>query len=330
MSPLIERGDLTLKHSDIEMLSLHTARTINGDIFCENLEKALKKIGGSASSITTDQGTDLKRGGQLLQLIHPKIKCIYDIPHKLALVVKDTLKNDLQWAQYLSHTSTTIPSIQQTELAAIKPPSIRVKARYMSANVYVKWYTKTSRMITQGRLKEIGVTDKRFQKYFGWFSEFKKPMERWSQIFLVVDIINHEIRTKGLSDITYENLMKLFAAAKIENNEFVRNALEAINKEVKKLEFGQIILGSTEIVESLIGQYKVVGATTGQGVNSHVLAMGNLIGKQPNVEEIKEAMESCSIKKTLSWVKQKIGDGLANIRRTFYREIKPHLSTNGI
>lgn len=330
MSPLIERGDLTLKHSDIEILTLDTTKMLNGDVVCKNGENALKRIGGSANSMTTDQGSDMKRGGRLLQSTHDGMKCIYDIPHKMALVVQDALENDALWKQYLSRTSETIPLIQQTELGAIKPPSIRTKARYMSADVYVKWYTKTSRMVAEGRLKKIGITDERFKKYFGWFDEFKWPMEKWSQIFHVVDTINHEVRTKGLSEETYQSLLEKFDRAKIEDNQFVRNALDAVYEEVEKLEPDQVVLGSTEIVESFIGKYKVVGATTGQGVNSHALAMGNLTGKSPNVDEVKQAMEACPIKKALGWVKQTIGDGLANMRRTFYQKIKVPSETGSI
>jgi len=330
VSPLIERGDLTLKHTDIEVLALDTTKTLNGDIVCKNGENALKRIGGSADSMTTDQGSDMKRGGRLLQSAHDKMKCVYDIPHKIALVVQDALENDSLWKQYLSHTSETIPLIQQTELGAIKPPSIRTKARYMSADVYVQWYTKTSRMVAEGRLKEIGISNERFKKYFWWFDKFKWSMEKWNQMFHVVDIINREIRAKGLSEETYQGFLEKFDIAQIEDNQFVRNALDAVYEEVEKLEPDQVVLGSTEIVESFIGKYKVVGATTGQGVNSHALAMVNLTGKSPNVDEVKQAMEACPIKKALGWVKQMIGDGLANIRRTFYRKIKDPLETGAI
>lgn len=330
MSSLIDRGDLTLRHSDIEILALDTTKTLNGDVVCKNGENALKRIGGSANSMTTDQGSDMKRGGRLLQSTHTKMKCVYDIPHKMALVVQDALESDSLWKQYLSYTSETIPLIQQTELSAIKPPSIRTKARYMSADVYVKWYTKTSGMVGKGRLEEIGISDERFKKYFWWFDKFKWPMERWRQIFHVVDTINHEVRTKGLSEETYQGLLEKFDRAKIEDNQFVRNALDSVYEEVQKLEPDQVVLGSTEIVESFIGKYKVVGATTGQGVNSHALAMVNLTGKCPNMDEVKQAMEACSIKKALEWVKQTIGDGLANMRRTFYRKIKTPLEMGSV
>ena len=327
MTPLIERGDLTLAYSDIKMLALHSTRTLNGEEVCENGEKALGKIGGLANSLTTDQGSDMKRGGRLLQSINPKMKCIYDIPHKMALVVKDALENDQEWMLYLSDLSKTIPLIQQTELAAIKPPSLRTKARYMSADVYVKWYIKTSSRIVEGRLEKIGISNERFQEYFGWFDKYKKAMKRWEQMFLVVNIINQKVRTKGISEATYDDLLNTFDTASVEDNDFVRNALDAINEEVEKLEPGQVVLGSTEIVESLIGRYKLIGATTGQGINSHALAMGNLISKRPDLEELKQIMAKCSIKETLSWVKKMIGDGLAHMQRTFYRKTKQAVTT---
>lgn len=326
LTPLIEREDLTLDHSDIEVLSLHTTKTLNGEVVCGDGEKALKRIGGFAETMITDQGSDMKRGGRLLQSTHPEMKCVYEIPHKMALVVKDTLESDPQWAQFLSYISATTPLIQQTELAVIKPPSIRTKARYMSVGVFEKWYTATDARIAEGRLESIGISDERFKEYFGWFREFKRPMEKWSQIFWVINIINHEVRTKGLSDKTYENLLNVFDLSGVDDDAFVRKALDAVNEEVEKLEPGQVALGSTEIVESFIGQYKLVGATTGQGINSHALAMGNLIGKRANVDEIKQAMERCLIKTTLDWVKQMIGDGIANMRRKFYKKNK--VSTN--
>lgn len=309
MTPLIERGDLTLNRSDIEVLSLHTTRKLTGEIVCEDVENALKRIGGSAVTMTTDQGSDMKRGGRLLQVTHPEMKCIYEVPHKLALVVKHTLEDHPVWLSYLAYTSETIPLIQQTELAAIKPPNIRTKGRYMSFDIYVKWYMATAAMIAAGHLQKIGISEERFKEYFWWFDKFTQLMKILSQMVWVLNTINHEVRTKGISEETYKRLLNTFALTPIEDKEFLRKALNAVNEEVQKLEPGQVVQGSTEAVEAFIGQYKTVGATSGQGINSHALAMGNLIGKHPDMEEIKKAMEGCPIKQTLDRVKEAIGGG---------------------
>lgn len=323
---LIDSGCLTLKFSDLTILSLYTSSTINSAVVAENGEKALERIGGSADSFTTDQGGEMRKGGRFLLSTHPEMKHIHDIAHKMALLVKKGLKNDPQWASYLTHELKTRRKIQQTELAAIKPPNMQIKARYMNVDIHVKWYIKTDRMIAAGRLKEIGVSKTRFYKYFGWFKEYKEFMTKWSQIFLIVDSINNYVRKKGLSETTYDNLLILLSKANDANDEqvktFMKEALASVYEEVKKLELGQTVLGSTEIVESYFGVYKMVGITSGQGVNSHALAMGNLIGKCPSSQEIVQAMETCSIKKALDLVKRTIGDGIGNLRRIFYRKLK--------
>lgn len=319
MDKILNRNDLTLKYTDVKVLSIYISKTINGKIVCDVVKKALERIGNKTTSFISDQGSDLKKAGKLLQETRSDIKCIYDIPHKMALLIERELKNSTKWKRFLSDIGKTSVSIAQTELSAIKPPKQRIKARYMNANIFIEWYIKTFEMISLGRLIEIGIEKERFEKYFDWFFGYEEYIYNCEKMFFAVNIINDEVRTNGVSKNSCNNITKRFVLAGIQNNSFSKKALNAVLEEVEKLDNGQIVFGSTEILESFIGKYKHHGVTAGQGINSHALGMANLAGDRPDFNSIKDAMEAYTNKTASEWVKEMIGKGLGKLRYQFYR-----------
>lgn len=46
------------------------------------------------------------------------------------------------------------------------------------------------------------------------------------------------------------------------------------------------------------------------------------VGREWSVDEVKEAMENCSVKNALMFVKQKFGETLSSLRKRFFPSIK--------
>jgi|GEM_PF-4888566 len=62
--------------------------------------------------LVIDQGSDVKKGASLLQEANAKIKVLYDIPHKLSVVLEKELKNDTQWIAYTQQLTKTKQLVQ--------------------------------------------------------------------------------------------------------------------------------------------------------------------------------------------------------------------------
>jgi len=146
----------------------------------------------------------------------------------------------------------------------------------------------------------------------------------WGQKVGVVETIKETIRQHGLSGGTYDYLLTLIAEMPLEEEieKFICKVFTVINEEVEKLDEGQTLPASTEIVESTFGSYKYHSAKGGQGVTGNSLTIGVLVGKKPTLEEICQALEATPICKMLEWVNEKLGNTLSKVRNKFFSKKK--------
>ena len=145
------------QHQDMQLIDIYVLTHSNGKIISEILEKLSLKI-GSFLQIVSDHGSDIKKGIDLYQQLSPKTICTHDISHYVALVLKKQLANDVRWTSFLSHCSKTHSQIQQTELAFMKPPKQRTKARFMHTRTQIKWANKQLSYYKQGDFSAINST----------------------------------------------------------------------------------------------------------------------------------------------------------------------------
>lgn len=321
---LHERGNYTLSAKDLVIAGIHPTEHSNGNFAYQAFQEGVQRLGGidAVVGLVIDQGSDVKKGANLLREANTKIKTLYDIPHKLSLVLEKALKNDGQWISYTQQMSKTKQLVQQTELAGLQPPNQRSKARFMNANLYIDWADKHLKAKADGNLNEI--SENRYQEYFGWLSDYKEFLQYSGQMIGVLETIKETIRIHGLSEDVYEYLLTTFEAMpldyKIEG--FLLAVLDAVYEEVEKLDEGQTLPISTEIVESTFGAYKYHTAKGGQGITGNALTIGVLVGEKPTHAEICQALEATPVKNVMEWVNEKIGNTLSKARNRFFPKIK--------
>ena len=93
-----------LEHKDLRLLYLEPTEHSNGDKVKEQLEKVVAQT-GVPREIVSDGGSDLKRGIELFRQAHPEIAPIYDVKHKMALLLKKELEADKEWEKYVSQAN---------------------------------------------------------------------------------------------------------------------------------------------------------------------------------------------------------------------------------
>lgn len=314
---LDKKTDFKLKHSDVEVLALEPTKNCNGEFVHRIFKETSKRVGGFYS-IISDQGADIKKGARLYQEEHPETVLLYDIDHKLSLVMEHNLEPDPEWCRYREMCSKARNATKQTELAAISPPPKRLKARYMDIEKFVYWPEKLLRSKREGRLTTI--SEERYQKYYSWVEEFEKPMIEWQYMYEIVDMIRGYNQEYGLSKGVLEDLEQFFKGAKIENKRlknFIKKCLGVVKEEVDKLENEQEeTLASTVVIESIFGKYKALNS--GKGITGNILSILTFTGLGLIDEKLKLALETTSVKKATAWVKEKVGETLSSIRRQFF------------
>ena len=91
----------------------------------------------------SDHGSDVKSGIKRFCQVHQETTAIYDIKHKIALMLKHRLEKrcpepaegDECWNDFSAYANRLKKQLQQTELSHLTPPALRVKARYTCAEL---------------------------------------------------------------------------------------------------------------------------------------------------------------------------------------------------
>lgn len=322
------REDYTLKLTDLEIVGINPTKKSTGLFAYEAFKDGIERLGGVSAvrGLVTDEGSDVKKGGKLLQSENPELKVFFDISHKLALVLEKELKNDLIWIEYMSQLVKTKRLVHLTELAALQPPNQRSKARFMNVNLYIKWPNRILESKAAGRLDSISA--ERYEEYFGWLSGYTHWLTILEKKVEVVEIVKNTIRKNGLSKSSYNFLLTLIEKMNLEvsMNEFVCKVFKEVNEEVEKLDEGQVVIAFTEIVESLFGSFKNQTEKGGQGITGNALTLGALVGQEQSAETIYEALTETSVDKMLSWVGNNVGETYAKLRNKFFSKKKIFVS----
>jgi len=322
MGKLEERGNLTLTHEDVEVLELAPTKSATGEHAFKALKKAGERVGGFAG-IVIDQGSDVTKGGKRYTAENPDVTVVCDIKHKMALCLKHALEDDSEWEKYLKCMSETRSRVQQTELKVLAPPKKRAKGRYMDIYPQVaEWPDLLTKFRLEGN-REI-ITEERYQQYFDWVEEYASHLEKWRFMVETAKMITSVTREHGISVEVQKYLLDFFIQVPIEEKElqtFIENVFTSLNEEVEKLNPGQTMLCSSEVLESIFGKYKEINEVT-QGITGNVLGINAFVGKATSMDEIKEALEGCPVKEACKWVRDKVGDTVASMRKRLFSKKK--------
>lgn len=318
MAHLESRENLTLSHKDVEVVGLYPTEKSTGKFVEAAFEDSAKRIGGEPLATIQDQGSDIKMGARLFQQNHKGVKILHDISHKLSNLVEHELRNDEKWSEYIQKLNLTRKRVFQTELSAVMPKKQREKARFMDISHLVHWPERILRSKSVGCFE--GIAEERYQDYLGWICAFIPELNEWSFLECTVSFIKEIVRTYGYSTDVYNYLKMFFDEAAIEGERlqtFVSKTLNTLWEEVEKLDDGQTLIGSTEVIESVFGKFKALNEGL-HGITSNILGICTFVGQAKTEQKVKEAMENCSVKKAVEFVRKTFGETLSSLRKRFF------------
>ena len=321
-SKLELREDCTLSHNDVSILGLYPTEKATAEFCQKSFKHARERVGSDFLAIVTDQGPEIKKGVKLFMQEYPT-KHLFDIPHKLSLTMKRRLENNPVWKNFIGKLAETKKLIQQTDLAALIPPTQRSKGRFMDIEYLIRWPRRILELYEKGDLAFI--TEDQYQKYFGWISTFELALREWEFMVGVVDLIKETVRKHGLSKDVYEYLkLILEELPEVEEKHlqlFVSEGLTAVREEYEKLQEGEELICSTEVLESIFGKLKEI-VLSKQGISGNVLSMGTFVSEKSSEEGVKKIMETWTIKSATSWIKGVTGKTIGAMRHQFNMRFK--------
>ena len=294
MSTLKDRSDLTLRLEDLEPLGIVPMQVSNGELVEAEFEKILQAAGGiPPRAIVKDQGSDLRSGGRRFCEAHPEVIDIYDVPHKIALLYKHQLTDDIVWNCFTNRCSELKKQLQLTRYARLSPPNQRSKARYHNIDVLVNW--AVAQLPSCNSYEQLK-----------WLQEYKGPIEEWRQLVETGRVTRDLIRKEGLSSHSHEVLSDRLRDVALcpRAEQLACDLVDFIAMEGAKVPAEQSVIASSEILESLFGVHKTIGARGPNPMGRLVLSMASRVAESPSESLITEAFGHITQKTLDAWLEQ--------------------------
>ncbi len=308
----LPKAETILYHEDVELLGLFPVTKSNGDIVYQQLEETISKT-GIPKQIISDHGSDVKSGVERFCQKYSNTIYIYDITHKVATLLKRELSADDKWNEFTTFATNTKQKIQQTDLANLAPPNQRTKARYMNIETLIKW--GEDKLFLHDNFDKFSCLDcskEYFTNRFGWLGNFRKELEEWKELILVVKEAETFVKFHGIYRDCHIDLIQI-PTFNVKSHRAIRIKEELhdfIEQESKKAGKDERLLGSSEIIESVFGKMKRLEHDQAKsGFTVFILSLAAIVSKT-TIETVQEALENISTKKVFEWFKEKVGDSV--------------------
>ncbi len=317
-------SDLTLKHEEVEPLALYPVTSSNGEVVFQQLEETIEKT-GLPRAIVADHGSDVKSGIERFTQAHPQTDYLYDIKHKTATLLKSHLQEDEIWKSFTQRASQTKSQVQQTALAFTAPPNQRTKARYMNLEVLVRWARRALVLLdhieAQAILRE---RHKKIKEKLGWLTQFRDPLEQWDELCRVAITAECFVRKQGLWKGCDRVLSKRFDSgiSSPKAIELREQLLDFVKAESLKAKPNERLLGSSEIIESVLGKMKWLEKDQSKSGFTGLILAAAAIVSHTTQEVVARAMETVPTKKVTEWIKENIGPTVQSKRNIAFSTAK--------
>jgi len=312
-----------LKYEDMEIIDVQPVKSSTGAIVYEQLKEASKKT-GEPRAIVSDMGSDIKLGVRLFQEESLNTVHIYDLKHKIALIMKKLLEKDSKWSEFKILANYIAKKLQHSSQAGYRPPKQKEKARYMNIEGLVRWGDKILIKYHQLQKSQIKTEDeKKLESIIGDIVNFKDDIEAWSEMVMVFELIERFMNIHGLQSNSYEKFYELYGykLLKIKTAEakgLATQILSFIKEQQKVCNEDERLLHSSQLIESLFGKLKFLEKEQSKSsFTSLVLSLGAMVSKKTTAL-LKDALESVNINMINEWSRENIGTTMQVQRRELY------------
>lgn len=316
--------DRVLSHEDVELIDLVPVTESNGEVVYKQLEAATAKT-GVPRAITSDGGPDLHRGIALFQEAHPSTAWLYDIKHKTACLLKHALDHDASWQTFVQKAHRFKQQVSFTSLAGLAPPQQRSQARYMNVDVLVDWARECLLLLDRPKaMREAGLDARHVEEKLGWLRKFAPQVRRWGEMLTVIGTTEHYVRHEGIHGKAAEELAaRLPKPATPAACRLRKQLLEFVEAEGRQAQGDERLLGTSEVLESIIGKFKHVAGEGGHhGLTGIVLSIGALVGRLA-VETVQAAMTEITTREVWDWCHEHLGITVQSARRRIREALHP-------
>lgn len=308
----------SLNLADVQPLILLPMESSTGQKIYEVLSD-LKNNLGTIRAVVGDQGSDIKLGINLYRKENTDCDYINDIVHKLAHLLQNELEDDEGWKELSKRASEARTKLLQTEYAHLIPPQRRDKSRYLNLEEMIKWDHRIL-IALEGDLLSLQDYEFLFRQ-FAWVYGLSDTVNDLHQWWQVTSMTRDWVRNYGIQTDTAIILStKLQALAlNFRAQQFADKVIQFVTEESSKAKSFERLLGSSEIIESLIGLTKHHSNTQSRsGFTGSILIAAALCGKIDE-DNIFNAMTNVKVGDVEEWENRFFSSTIQKKRAKFYQ-----------
>ena len=311
-------GIFSLKHEDMTTWLIKRVDTSTGLDVCQDLESLCQATGIVPALLLSDQGTDVRNGGELFCAAAGRpTRQAHDIAHATANALKRQLHKDKSWLAFTSAANCFKTKIRQSRIAFLMPPDLKQKARWMNLATLIQWSERVERFLIDPEAglaaASAKVEPEDVKRKLEWLQQYAPSLAVWRTMLLAVAVILNYIRNEGYHSGAAAALraqLQSFRGAAVER--VIAEVLLFVEKQSESA-VGGPVPGSTEVLESLIGKGKQFLGKSKNGYTKSVLGIAASTAAL-TIENIKESLTRTTAKDVTTWVDEHIGKSLQSQR----------------
>jgi hypothetical protein len=307
------RKKAPLEHGDLSLLNLVPMEQSTGAAVAEQLEATRKEMGIVPVAVLSDEGAELKSGMALFRAQSAearRVPHLLDIKHKVAILLKRELHHDAKWKSFVTRTNRTKLQTTLTELAFLVPPSLRTKARYMNLDTLVDWGGRVLTYLDDPRdLPGQTIDRQKLHKKLGWLAGYRSDLAAWAELLSVANRAVGYVRRTGYHRQAAKDLKgRLRPLVHTAGGQRLQaGILKFLKEQSRGVKKGRHVLGSSEVLESLLGKYKRIQGTHSKGgMTGSLLNIGAAVLRKTS-DTIRQALAAVPVAAVGKWIRDHLG-----------------------
>jgi hypothetical protein len=311
---------LTLKQ--VEVIGLSLGATWNGERVSTVLLALFKRCGWPAH-VVSDCGSDIKKGIVDTLLEAPnRASWISDVSHFVANALKHYYAKLALFQQFQRLCTRMRQRLQQTRFAFLLPPKARAKGRFLSVSRQAEWGLRTI-AYWEAQEREAAPEAAALAQALRGLKSFKLFLMTFVRNTTCLNQMMQIVKTQGLSaesiQACQETLGNLPVRSPIrkEVSHYLQHYLPVVESSDSPL------LGSSDVIESLIGKAKQRLEANGRGeLNKSILLIPCMCGELTQ-DLVAEALTTVRVQDVTTWVSENVGETMQSTRRREFPRSQP-------
>jgi hypothetical protein len=311
-----------LTRKQVEVIGLRLRQTWHGELVKTSLLSLFGRCGWPAHGVS-DCGADIKKGSAdtLLKAPHAA-SWISDIPPVVANALKPYYAELSLFQQFQTLCTRIRGRLQQTTFAFLLPPQARVKGRLLKVSRQAQGGLRTSAYVEE-KEREASVEAAPLADALRGLKPLKVCLTIFVRNTTCLNEVRKMVQTQGLSTESMpacQERLRAFPARspmRKEVSHYVQHSLPVVELR------GSPLLGSSEVLESLIGTAKQrLEAHGRRALHKSILLMPCLCGALTQ-DLVAEALTTVRVHEVTTWVSEKVSETMQSKRRREFPRSQP-------